>query len=549
MKRFFLFFIIVCDLSLAAQTPVASWLWAKGYSGPKGDEGMAVAVDPSGNIVSTGFFQSSPLVCGSTTLTTAGFTDIYVMKHDANGNLLWARSFGGNNVDYSWDIATDLWGNIFITGAFCSPTVAFDNCQVFLSGGTTAFITKLSPSGNVLWAKTASGASAYTFVSRSVAVDLQGSAFITGEFQGTVAFGTFTLTNPATTSISAFLVKYHPNGTVLWATSPTSTSSCKGNAVACDGSGNVCFTGYISAQTSFGTYTVNPNSFNSAFVAKYDGAGNVLWANTAATSGTCSGSGIACDRNKNILVTGNFEGNINFGGQTATATTYDPFLVKMGPLGNLLWSKTATGNGFEFGTRVAADSSMNVVWLGRFDDQNSKPVIFGTTTLSASQGIDPYFVVKLDKDGNYLCIDKINSGGDDDGGLALNARGEAFVCADYWHSPFVVGPDTLYLQNPIMESIYLAKWRCEETGTGITEQNFETVLLFPNPVKNNLEIRIDNEHLFTKSIISIKTMQGHTAAKFSFARSLDCSGLIPGAYILEFISSTGKIYRGRFIKE
>ena len=140
-----LFFILVCVNVTQAQSPNVAW--AKGMGGPGGDQGRSVAVDATGNVYTTGYFQGTVDFdpnAGVLNLTSAGAGDIFVSKLDATGNLVWAKAMGGSTDDTGYCIAVDGVGNVYTTGYF-SGTVDFDPnagvlnlTSVGLQGGAAA---------------------------------------------------------------------------------------------------------------------------------------------------------------------------------------------------------------------------------------------------------------------------------------------------------------------------------------------------------------------------------------------------------------------------
>ena len=73
-------------------------IWAKQMGGPFNELGWSIAIDGSGNVYSTGQFYGTvdfDSGAGVFNLTSAGGSDIYIQKLDANGNFIWATSFGG----------------------------------------------------------------------------------------------------------------------------------------------------------------------------------------------------------------------------------------------------------------------------------------------------------------------------------------------------------------------------------------------------------------------------------------------------------------------
>ncbi len=105
-----------------------------------------------------------------------------------NPTFEWAKSIGAINYDYSYDIAIDGSGNIYTTGFF-QGTVDFDpgpdvfNLSTARSG---LFICKLDTLGNFVWAKAFTGT--YSCQGNAIALDSSGNIYLTGSFEGTIDF-------------------------------------------------------------------------------------------------------------------------------------------------------------------------------------------------------------------------------------------------------------------------------------------------------------------------------------------------------------------------
>ena len=96
-------------------------------------------------------------VTGAFTLTSGGDDDAFVVKLDGDGNFLWARQMGGYRSDVLADLAVDPQGNIYTTGSFID-TVDFDPLDgtYYLSTAPQTnpqgFVQKLDEDGKFLWA-------------------------------------------------------------------------------------------------------------------------------------------------------------------------------------------------------------------------------------------------------------------------------------------------------------------------------------------------------------------------------------------------------------
>jgi hypothetical protein len=102
-----------------------------------------------------------------------------VGKLDPNGNWLWARNAGGPGYDYAAGVGIDFTGNVWVAGGFGQPSATFGNFTVANRGvDFDAFVAKLDPNGNYLWAVGAGNNA--SDMANDLVVDDDGSAYITG---------------------------------------------------------------------------------------------------------------------------------------------------------------------------------------------------------------------------------------------------------------------------------------------------------------------------------------------------------------------------------
>src|SRR5687767_2168500 len=155
IRRIFLLLVFGAALpDLSAQTS-PDLLWARRAGGLDSDTGYAVATDPSGNIYVAGAFYATNDF-GPVKLVSAGLSDIFVAKYDADGNFLWARRAGGTSYDEARGVAVDGAGNACITGFF-QLTANFAPTNLVSTGQSDVFVAKYDPAGNLQWARRAGG--------------------------------------------------------------------------------------------------------------------------------------------------------------------------------------------------------------------------------------------------------------------------------------------------------------------------------------------------------------------------------------------------------
>ena len=311
-------------------------------------------------------------------------------------------------------VAVDPAGNILVAGLFTGT-----NSVLTSAGLEDMFLAKYDAAGTLLWTRRAGGIGYDE--ARGVATDPSGNIYVGGLFQNTAGFGTTNLTSSGESD--AFLAKYDPNGTLLWARKAGSADFDEAHSIAVDAQGNVVLTGFIDANATFGTLTLtNTSGSDDVFVAKCNSAGTFLWVRKAGGSATNDvGNGIALDTNANVYVTGYFADTATFGSTTLTSSNASPdsFLAKYDPSGNFLWARRAGGSSDDAGNAVTVDVRGNVTVAGRFVAAAN----FGNTNL-AGNGRD-IFTARYDSSGNLLWARK--AGGNNaiygDAGLSIAAEG------------------------------------------------------------------------------------------------------------------------------
>ena len=183
------------------------------------------------------------------------------------------------------------------------------------------FITIQAQIANWQWAKSIVGG----LEPMAVSVDSNGNTFVTGYFQSpTITLGNITLTNVNNSPDQTwdfFIAKYDTAGNVIWAKSAGGSSFDQGRSLSADAAGNVFVTGWFGGTIVFGTTTLSSVGGNSTFLVKYDALGNVLWAKDVSGRPTT----ICIDNTGNAYLSGEFS--------TATCTFGSTVLTNTDPSG------------------------------------------------------------------------------------------------------------------------------------------------------------------------------------------------------------------------
>jgi hypothetical protein len=420
-----------------------NYVWVKRFGGLGNDTGFFLTNDYSGNIYTTGFFNGTvDFEPGTRTseFTSQGSADIFISKLDPNGGVSYwnnkstssniaASVFGGEGGEQGISIAVDSSGNIYSTGVF-TGTADFDPSDgvsnLTSAGENDIFISKLDPSGNLLWAKRFGDTTGDT--GKSIAIDSSGNVLVTGDFTGTIDFdpGTGVANRTSNGGYDFFVLKLDPSGNFLWAKNVGGEGAESGIFIAVDRDGNACVTGIFSRVVDFdpGTGVLNLTSSGGLdiFVTKFDSAGNHLWSNGRGGSTNDIGDGIGVDSSGNVYSSGVFSGTVDLDPSegvfnVTSSGANDMFISKFGPSGNFLWAKKFGGVFGDGPAPIFVDSSGNIYISGDFFQTVDFYPGEGVFNLTAA-GAKDNFISKLDSSGNHIWTKRIGSAG----AIAFGAR-------------------------------------------------------------------------------------------------------------------------------
>jgi hypothetical protein len=380
--------LILLLIAVFAYAQIPEWQWATQAGGSGGD-------DAGYSITLDGAGNSyvtgsfrSMAAFGAYSFTSSGNSDIFVAKMDADGNWLWATQAGGSGSDEGYGITLDDAGDSYVTGYF-EETATFGTYSLTSSGDSDIFIAKMDTDGNWLWATQAGGISEDE--GYEITLDDAMNSSITGYFEDTATFGAHSLTSSGYSDI--FVAKMDTDGNWLWASQAGSTyDDDQGRGIAIDDAGNNYVTGYFCGVATFGSYSITSTGESNIFMAKMDADGNWLWVNGAGGNTDNYGRSIIVDNAGNSYTIGDFEGTATFGPYTLYSNQCsDIFVSKIDTDGNWLWATQAGGNSYDEGNAIALDNAGNCYVTGCF----SETAIFDPYSIT---GIGYYyiFVAKID---------------------------------------------------------------------------------------------------------------------------------------------------------
>jgi chitodextrinase len=373
------------DTALVNVTATAPGAWARNMGSTGSTINYAAASDAAGNVYTIGSFNGS-ISIGGLTLTSAGASDVFVVKMSPGGTALWAKRYGGTSSDIGYAIAVDGNGRVDIGGVF-GASVSFGGSTLTASGNSDMFLAQLDANGNHQWSKNFGGTMDDAI--NALTADATGNVYITGFFRGTANFGGATLKVPFDSDLDVYVAKFNSAGSHLWSKNFTNDGNERGYAIVLSPGGDVTIGGSFSNTVNFGTGDLTSvNAMTDAFVARFANDGTARWAKQmGAPSGNEAVRGVASDSAGNIYAAGtlNLAADLGTGTVSPALGGSDGFLIKYAASnGAVQWADRSGGPGNDYQYGVAVDAANNVFVGGTFEQTTT---FGGSKTLtSAGQG-------------------------------------------------------------------------------------------------------------------------------------------------------------------
>jgi hypothetical protein len=307
--------------------PDGAKVWTK-LTGSKDDE--------SANALTTGF-DGSIYVAGRTTSsildgqTNSGNQDAFVTKLSADGTKVWSRLIGSKYDESADALTTGLDGSIYVAGYTASSGLEGQK----ISGGSDAFVTKITPDGTKVWTKVIG--SGNDTRCGALTIGLDGSIYVAGYTTSS------TLDGQTNSGIGdTFVTKLTSDGTKVWTKLVGSNNWDIGRALTTGLDGSIYVAGYTYSTTLDG----QTNSGNDdAFITKFAPDGTKVWTKLVGSNGFDYGAALATGLDGSIYLAGGTESSTLYG-QTNSGGN-DVLITKFAPDGTRDWTKLVGSSGGE----------------------------------------------------------------------------------------------------------------------------------------------------------------------------------------------------------
>jgi hypothetical protein len=443
--------------------------------------GLSICSDPSGNIYSAGYYDSTGTqilknLDGTSSAYTlpidAGLTDAYLIKYNSLGIVQGFTTIRGTGDDSGNGLCSDASGNIYMTGLYDSTTTQIltnldgtsSAYTLPIDGGLSdAFLIKYNSLGIVQGFTTIRGTADDS--GNGVCSDSSGNIYMTGSYDSTTTqilknldgtSSAYTLPIDAG-SADAFLIKYNSLGIVQGFTTIRGTVNDYGYGVCSDLSGNIYMTGSYDTTTTqvltnldgtSSAYTLPIDAGSAdAFLIKYNSLGIVQGFTTIRGTVNDYGYGVCSDASGNIYMTGSYDSSgtqilKNLDGTSSSYTLptdsfTDAFLIKYNSQGVVQGFSTLRGSSSDIGYAVCSDMFGNIYMAGRCYVSANTQIL---KNLDGSSS--PYIIPTSQGSGNVGTIIKYNSLGVVQGFIILQGSGVNSVygvCSDPYGNIYATG--------------------------------------------------------------------------------------------------------------
>jgi hypothetical protein len=320
-------FVAKFDSNLNPQLAVA-FTDSGSAAGEQDQYATAVALAPQDGGLVLGGTMAGVITIGAETLTSAGGTDGFLVKLDAQGTPVWSQSFGDGEDQEVAALAMDENGNLVVAGSF-SGSLDLGGTALQASGPSDGFVAKLTGAG-AHQLSVSFGSSVSQTVATAVGLTDGGGLVVAGQFVQELSFGDTTLEGLDGEDI--FVAALAADGELDWTVGVAGTGPDLAHAVAIGTDGSVNVAGSYSGMLVLPTQPDHDSQGGQdALVFKLSPSGKLIWAFDFGRNDDDQAFDMAIDSTNALLLTGGFHSGFSVNGEVLTAAgAEDIFISKLG---------------------------------------------------------------------------------------------------------------------------------------------------------------------------------------------------------------------------
>ena len=546
-------FILFCGV-INAQT--SNWVWAKQAIG-KTSYGFDVAMDGSGNTYVGGAFNDTAQFDNITVIGPDQWANVgYVTKYDSIGTIQWVDKFTSNESSSVDKISIDSQNNILVLGYFSGTLHAGGFILNSTSWNNVLFLLKISPLGNVLWAKQAN--STMTCQAVSISIDALDNIYLTGDNSAQASFDNLT-----TTTTGMFIVKYNSAGTP---TQLIQQPKCSSRSVNVGKGSKIYFSGTLGDTAVIGNDTLYPtgyyqavfngNSWDTVFTFSndmlficYDASGNVVWWKQAKSKSYDNWTFSALDDFSNLYVTSYTNDTTDFWGTSLFPTSLNtPFMIKIDSLGKMAWLKSGQSistNGRIYFQNITCRN--NYIYTVGFPAGISS---FANVTVNSGSSNQNSFILKMDSAGNgiWVQIDTTNLERLGSEAISVDKDENITICGIFQKSAHF---GNHYLNSYGKGSLIMFAAKMSSHPLGVNENVFlkDRIDIFPNPSNGHFCVLNEKNKIDLMQVHNIFGEKVYSSQINSNKTEIDLSSQPNGIYFLQLRNNNGVVSKKVIIQK
>ena len=365
-------------------------LWENTYGGVSDELDPYVAADSDGSFYIA--CNSTSGISGVKESTNYGSYDIWILKIDSLGDIIWQKNMGGNAADEIGDLIATSTGDVLLSSNSSSPVSG--NKTVGTNGSYDIWLVKLDSGGNEIWQSGAGTSSVDAMYGNAALERPNGNYMICTSTSGGIS-GDKTLASKGSNDF--WMIEFDTSGALVW-------QNVVGGS-AYDGGGIVINTdddGFLISGLSYsdisGDKTENSRGLDDMWLVKCASDGSIEWDKTigGATSDNASGNVVQWP-DGSFVILGLSQSFISGDKTEASYGSFDYWMVRIDSARNILWQKTYGGIGGEYYATFLSLDDYSILIAGM-----SQSGISGNKTVSLS-GASDMWLIQLEPDS--ICSD------------------------------------------------------------------------------------------------------------------------------------------------
>ncbi|WP_052257196.1 T9SS type B sorting domain-containing protein [Flavobacterium sp. AED] len=355
-------------------------LWQKTIGGNGNEHLISAKETQDGGYILGGYSSSG--ISGEKTQSSRGNDDYWIVKLDANRNVIWDKTYGGTGVDRLTSIMQTTDGGYLIGGSSDSNISGekTENSR----GNLDMWIIKTDPSGNILWQKTFGGSN-FDWV-QSMVKTPDGGYLLAGSSDSNISGDK---SQNSRGGGDYWILKIDSLGTIVWQKTIGGDNGDYAKSIIATSDGNYIIGGDSSSTISGEKTEKTFNNSNDVWILKLNNIGQILWQKDIGANDTETFADIRMTSDNGFIL-----GIMSYSGISGYKTEVsrgdrDYWIVKLDTTGKFEWDKTVGGDSLDQTQSIVQAKDGGYVTLGW-----SQSNISGDKTENKS-GLQDFWVVKL----------------------------------------------------------------------------------------------------------------------------------------------------------